>query len=221
MNKIKIESDDFLWFFYGKFFTLRGKEVIDPKNLCRYFWLAICGLALWVDKEMRLKWFWLTGAVSFGVFLILFLTIPQNIFIAKILEIPAIIIFQISIVAAVIISIDRLFENLKKKAALNNWFYPVSIVFIIGAITVKAIRDNQFRQELVRVFWEISRTLPYFLAGILILAGLIFLLIYSLRRTSQKLSRALETTGEFITAKKSRICPLVSPPENFKPPIEN
>src|SRR3989338_3798100 len=57
-KEIVIKRSDFLWRFYCKNFTVNGKEIQEPKNLCNYFLTAIAGIIQWFAKEVKLRLLW-------------------------------------------------------------------------------------------------------------------------------------------------------------------
>ena len=123
-KEIVIKRSDFLWRFYCKNFTVNGKEIQEPKNLCNYFWTPIAGIIQWFAKEVKLRLLWgyfcLAAIIVLGsVSLFPHQSGQEPGQVARIVIMTLGGILGILLSAAVVASTMRLLEKIKQKVRQN------------------------------------------------------------------------------------------------------
>lgn len=215
MNKgINVRQDDILWRFYCKRFLVEGKEVEPPKNLCRYFWTSVKGFGLWLGREVRLRSFWLIGLVATAILVGMTCVIPDtsNI-IATVLVVTVAVLWSFALLTAMLVSLYRVKRIMEARAP---WLIYLLVFCFIVLVIAHAATQGILWSEFTRLFGYLFQWLGYML--VVMVAVIIIALVISiiLRRRLQGLRRVFQTFGAFISAKKSRVCPPVNPPEDFK-----
>jgi len=216
MNEgINIRQDDILWRFYCKRFLAEGKEVEPPKNLCRYFWTSVKGFGLWLGREVRLQSLWLISLVATAVLFGMARAIPdaRNI-VATVLVVTIAVLWNFALLTAMFVSLYRVRRVVEARAP---WvIYLLGFCFIVLAIAHAATQGTLW-PEFTRLFGDLFQWLVGYMLVVMVAVIIIALIISTIpHRRLQKLRRVFQTFGAFVSAKKSRVCPPVNPPEDFK-----
>ncbi len=219
MNKeINVRHDDILWRFYCKRFSIEGKEVEVPKNLCRYFWTAVKGFGLWLGREVRLRNLWLTSLIATAVIWGLDRLFPHPT--GVLIKIPLIsvaVLWNFAFLTAMLVSMYRVRRIIEARAP---WIIYLLVSCVIVLTIVQAATRGTLWPELTRLFGDAFHWIGYLLIGMVVVIVIGLILSIILRTIShqrlEKLQRALETFSAFVSAKKSGVCPPVNPPEDFK-----
>lgn len=217
---LDIKKKDFLWRFYRKSFELDNKPVEKPKNICRYFWTSMRGIALWFSREVKLWKLWSVSALSFLLVFIADIFLTGEFFkpydsiayiLAVILMLILMLIFTVSVALPMYLSVSRFFDWAYKKPGVQ----PVSIVIVLAAVAVVGwARRETFFSNLVEDFKLIMSLLPYAL-GIPVLLALLFYLFNKLF-PNNSVGRVVKTFTVYMQAKKNQVCLPVKAPSSFK-----
>lgn len=214
-DTINVCQDDILWCFYCKRFVVEGKEVEPSKNLCRYFWTSVKGFGLWLGREVRLRSLWLIGLLATAILFGMAHAIPDtNNIVAIILVVTVAILWNFALLTAMFVSLYRVKRIVEARAP---WIiYLLGFCLIVLAI-VHAATQGTLWPEFTRLFGgDLFQWLGYML--VVMVAVIIIALVISTipHHRLQGLRRVFQTFGAFVSAKKSRVCPPVNPPEDFK-----
>lgn len=223
-DAINVRKDDILWQFYCKRFTIENREIEKPKNLCRYFWTSVKGFGLWLSREVRLYTLWLIGLIATAMLfaVIRFFPSPKgNIPITVVCVIVAVI-WYVTAMAPVYVTMIRISRVLRARAPWTIYLFGFSLMTLL---IVYEVRPGAFGPELQEFFRYLLRWMGYAfvilisLTIITIFAGIIAGVIskapnHRLEKL-QRVLRVLETFGALISAKKSKVCPPINPPEGF------
>ena len=214
MNEgINVRQDDILWRFYCKRFTVEGKEVEAPKNLCRYFWTSVNGFGLWLGREVKLRSLWLVGLVATAILFATALAIPKadNIFVTT-LVVTVVVLWNFAFLLAMFVTLIRAKRVIEARAP---WVMCLlGFCFIVFAVAY-AVTLETFGSEFQKLFGYMFRWMGYML--IVMVSMVIIMLVISRipHHRLEKLRRAFQTLGAFVSAKKRRVCPPVNPPNEF------
>ena len=238
MQIITAHSDDFLWKFYTKAFTLADRSIAPPKNLCRYVQTAIIGFGLWLRLEVRLLYLWLAFLVTVVLFAAVLLVdhvLPSH-WIIGVIALPVVLVTPATLTVAIFVSLMRLKDWLMERAP---WVIGLAMFPVIGAgvyLVVQQIIEEGVPPD---VYWMLTviKWMVYVMLSVLALnlvAALIFKrlperyldkLIAAFEKLepgvdrlsgyAQKIHRLIVTFGHFGAAKKLQVCPLVNPPVDF------
>jgi hypothetical protein len=212
---IDIRPDDFLWRFYCKRFTVEGKEIQAPKNLCRYFWTSANGFGLWLGREVKLALLWVTVLVSFAILWALGLLLPKEPnTVGLVIFIAVAVVWQISFILSFYVTGLRAWRALKYRVP---WVTYVVGGGIFSAILITAIAQGAFWPGIKQMFSEVFQWLGYIIIAAVILAFLAFLASRILHERTERLKRFFQTIGAVAAAKKRRYCPPLNPPQGFEP----
>src|SRR3989338_1809859 len=211
---INVRQDDILWRFYCKRFTVEGKEVEAPKNLCRYFWTSVNGFGLWLGREVKLGSLWLFVLVATALFFATALAIPKtdNIVVTA-LVVTVVVVWYFAFMLASLVTLIRAKRMVEARAP---WvMYLLGVCFVAFAVAY-AITPETFGSDFQQLFGYMFRWMGYML--IVMVSMIIIMLVISRipHHRLQKLRRAFQTLGAFLSAKKRRMCPPVNPPEEFE-----
>jgi len=216
MNEgINVRQDDILWRFYCKRFTVEGKEVEAPKNFCRYFWTSVNGFGLWLGREVKLRSLWLVGLVATATLLAVALAVPKtNNIVATVLAVTVVVFWNFAFLLAMFVTLIRARRVVEARAPWVMMYLP-GFCFIVFAVAY-AITPETFGVEFQQLFGYMFRWMGYML--IVMVSMIIIMLVISRipHHRLQKLRRAFQTLGAFLSAKKRRVCPPVNPPEEFE-----
>lgn len=209
-----IHRDDILWRFYCKRFTVEGKEIESPKNLCRYFWTSVNGFGLWFGREVKLQYLWLIGLVA-TIVAIMASAIPNsNSIITTVLFVAIAILWSLAFFAAALVTAYRLKRILETR--MPPWLtYFLSFLFI-AFLAVHLATQGMFWPEFTRLFGDILLLFGYILIGMVAIMIIAIILNLVPHHRLRKLQRVFQTFSAFVSAKKGAICPPVNPPTGFK-----
>jgi hypothetical protein len=236
MQTIDTHQSDILWKFYAKAFTLKGKVVEAPENLCRYMQTASVGFGLWLHDEVRLSYLWLVCVISFVLFVGLMLA-PATL-LGDVLMSALIVPFVCSFGVAVFISLERLKDRLM--ARLDQyipWIGGLLALSVIGIGLYSLVQDiyqNGFSVSDV-IFLTAMKWMLY-ISGVVFgfcllnlwafktlperyldrYVGLVMALAPHVESMAGKVQRLFVTIGNSARAKKQQVCPPVNPPADFK-----
>lgn len=222
-REIAIQQDDILWHFYCKRFTLEGKEITPPTNLCPYFWTAITGMVLTARYKMRHFAHWLGVEVPLGKIWLFFLaSLIAMVVVARLpwqndaimfLALITALVFAAAYLAAALVSLYRLAQFIVRRLPWVPQFLGVvgvvvGIIFGIYLVWHGASwsETGQFFSGLFRVFKWVG-----ILSILALLAGTALAFIPPQRRKS--IARVAETVFAFAEAKYERVCPPVISPK--------
>jgi hypothetical protein len=215
MKIIQIRQSDWLWALYCLSFTLEGKSVQEPKNICPYFWTAMKGLRLWFMKVPHLGTLWLymgailgmactTGILSrqfpdsdllFSVFLIYF------------------IVCHLGCIAMVWITMSRATIAIKKRPKLQKIMERIMLAFF--AIAVLCLLANEYSKG---TLWSsLARHLKlWFTVFITVALIVVPIMLYLLKSKGETAFNSLNTLAAYVKAVWGQYCTPVIPPPEFK-----
>ena len=211
-REIAIQQDDILWHFYCKRFTLAGKEITPPTNLCPYFWTAIVGVGLWLDVEVKLSKLWLS--VLGGLLLWIGMTFMpfRGTFFYTVVG-AVLIPWDALLMISIVISTRRLRRWLERR---YPWVLPtlVAVTVIPMAIymIVLAVTQGHIWTDFRASFWFVFRGIAYISLGVLGISILAALAALIPARRLDGLRSTVATVSAYIHAKKNKVCPPVTPP---------
>ena len=214
MNEgIDVHKDDILWRFYCKRFTIAGKEVPPPENLCKYFQTSLKGMFLWLTDEVKLQSLWLIHLLTIAV-LGLFSTIHPDAgnIVVRFLAFLSFVLCMFSLAVALSVTLLRLKHLIVTRAPWVIW--PFIVGFIILVLTNKSLRAELWTED---TFNFILTVLKFMLASVVATVVFFCILVKIPNRNLEKLQQLAQTFLAFLKAKKDRVCPPVNPPEDFKP----
>lgn len=216
MNEgISVRQYDILWRFYCKRFLIEGKEVETPKNLCRYFWTSVNGFGLWLGREVKLRNLWLISLVATATVFAMARAFPDenNTIVITILVVAIAVLWNFAILTAIFVTTCRMMRVVEARAP---WVMYLLGSCVIVLVIVHMVTQGTLWPEFTRLFGDSLQLFGYVLmaGAAMIIIGLVSSAIP--HRRLQKLQRAFQTFGAFVSAKKSRVCPPVNPPEDFK-----
>lgn len=216
---LKVNEGDWLWFFYQKYYTVDGKEVKHPRNLCWYFWTAVGGLISWVAKEAKLKIIWLTCLTLTALMVGLELLLPTNeeppSVAWQIVLIPLIIIWFLSLMGSLLIPATRLWNYLEKN---HPWVvYTFAGLVFLGLPTIFMILNPDARADFGGQMLFLLKAAGILSGSVFILMVLVILVLKFIPLPSfEKPRKVFHTTVAFVGTKKRKVCPLVEPPDEFE-----
>ena len=219
-DAINVDKDDILWQFYCKRFTIEGKEIEHPKNLCRYFWTSVHGFALWIGREVKLRYFWLTTILSSLVFFGLANATKQvnagsTLFVLNLLALGFGIFMVLAFFTTMVVNLYRIDRRIGTRARVVAFLF--SLCLIIATVAYSIVQGT-FWPETLRIFARLLPLIGYGLVASVALFAIVLILSAMPRHSQQKLWRVFQTFGVYAAAKKSRACPRVTPPKDFKIP---
>ncbi len=221
-REIAIQQDDILWHFYCKRFTLEGKEIAPPSNLCPYFWTAITGMVLTARHKMRHFAHWLGVEVPLGKIWLLFLaSLIAMVIVARLpwqnnaimfLALITALVFAAAYLAAALVSLYRLARFVVQRLPWVPQFFGVVGVVVGIIFGIYIVWHGASWSETGRFFHDLFRFLRWVGNAIilLVLTGAVLAIIPPSRR--RQIARVAETVFAFAEAKYEKVCPPVIPP---------
>lgn len=214
MNTINLKKGNRLWRFYCKYYTLNGQEVPLPKNLCRFWWIAVSGFIIWIIDEVKILYLWGVMILTTLIVAALISLTPEggNIF-WKTLAVPVLGFWTLSLVFSLVAPAMRVLSFIEKKAP---WIiYTVGGVLIIVVLGM-CLADGEMRGEIFKIFGIACGVMLAIVAILGILYyGVPYLALLVPDRFLDGAQGSFRTSVAFLKAKKRRVCPLVNPPEGF------
>lgn len=215
MSAIDLTEKNLLWRFYCKNYTLQDQEILPPRNLCRFWWIAVFGFNSWVIKEAKIRYLWIVTILTTMITFALVRLFPEggNIF-REILITSIVIIWGLFCLLSLIIPSIRTFHIIEKKAPR---VVSTAVGGVMLALLVWAFTDAEMRGEILMALGIVFGVMVSIMAFCF---ALILILPYLAERVPDRFLDG--TVGTFLTsvayfkAKKRKVCPLVNPPEDFE-----
>lgn len=213
---MNIQPNDLLWKFYCKRFTIEGKQVEAPSNLCPYFWTSIKGFGLWLNREVRLRTLFFTAlaataALFCGAWLLKSVvgSIPASIFLSVLM-----VVWITSLTILFYSAQNRLWRWLEARPPVKDTVALLFMGFLI-AIAIWGSVSGTLLSDMQRQFFTFLWLVGYGVAAIFIIVIAALLLSKAPSGHLRKLERTFQTIGAYARATKKGVCPGVTPPPGF------
>lgn len=212
-DEINVKEGDLLWFFYCKFFSINGKEIIAPQSLCPYFWTAVNGFGLWLGREVKMLKFLYVAIVATILFVgTLYVSPNATGILAGVVYVTITIIWCASVFVMMIVFGHRLVHFLETQARWAIYLFVFgSLAIFLSHLHLKGV----LLPEAKRFLSEILQIMKY---GLVMIVGSIVLALGLSKVPSSRLEKVqgvLETFAAFLKAQKNKVCPPVNPPPGF------
>lgn len=215
MNTINLKKGNWLWWLYCRNYTLHGREIPLPKNLCRFWWIAVGGFISWIMREIKLRYLWAVLILTTLIMAALISLTPEgggNI-LWDISIVPLLFIWTPAFLLSFIVPTIRVIEWIDENAP---WILATVGAVVAIIVLGFSLLNSELRGALFRIFGIISvGTLALVVIAVIWNFVGPYLAFLVPDRFLDGPQGSLMTSVSYLKAKKRGICPLVNPPEGF------